>query len=81
MTAILELFRAGGIVYLRQPDDGSGYIYEPVTPAINSAVNSLMREYREQPTSVIRFISANAIRRVRTGAARAFFETLIPRQK
>ncbi len=81
MAEILELFRGSGIVRLQSADAGSGYVYDPVSPALDAAVSSLVREYREQPTAVIRFMSANAIRRLRTGAARAFCDALIPRRK
>ncbi len=56
------------------------YLYAPATPELDGAVRALARLYVEQPLSIIKVMSENAIQRVRTGAARAFADAFILRK-
>ncbi len=46
-------------------------------PRWKRRVATLVRVYREQPTTVIKLISANAVQRLRKGALRAFADAVI----
>jgi hypothetical protein len=70
----LRSLQASGLVRATSTAAGSSYVYAPRTPALDAAVETLVRIYREQPTAVIKFIGANAIQRVRKGALRTFAE-------
>jgi hypothetical protein len=60
--------------------DPERYRYAPASPALDQAVGHLARLYIEQPIGVLKILTANAIRRVRTGALRAFAEAFILRK-
>ena len=54
-----------------QPDQ---FLYVPSAEA-REAIDQIVREYRENPVQVMRFMTANAIDRVRTAAVRTFAES------
>jgi hypothetical protein len=57
------------------------YRYAPASAQLDQAVTELARAYREQPITVIRVMSANSIRRMRVGAARAFADAFVIHKK
>jgi hypothetical protein len=77
----LRSLQARGLVRPTSPTSGSSYVYAPHTPALDSAMATVVRIYREQPTAVIKFFSANALQRVRKGALRAFIDVARPPRK
>jgi hypothetical protein len=77
----LNSLQAAGFIRATSAHSGQHYVYAPTTPALDAAVASLVQVYREQPTAVIKFMSANAVRRLRKGALRAFAEVVLRRRR
>jgi hypothetical protein len=55
------------------------FLYVPSAEA-RAAIEIVVREYRENPVQVMRLMTANAIERVKTAAARTFAESFRIRQ-
>jgi len=72
VTAALGALQAAGLVRAVTAESQPSYIYSPASPELDEAVTELARRYREHPITIIRILSANSIRRLRAGAARAF---------
>jgi DNA-binding MarR family transcriptional regulator len=79
-AAVRALESRGLLAGRRGSAHGSCYRYSPATPALDAAVRGLVRVYAEQPISIIKIMSENAIQRVRTGAVRAFADAFILRK-
>jgi hypothetical protein len=77
----LEALRLAGLVRCTPCNPKLEYGYAPVSAQLDEAVSELARAYREQPITVIRVMSANSIRRVRVGAARAFADAFVIQKK
>lgn len=78
-TALAEL-HTHGLVQARGRGAEPRYLYAPASPALEETIGHLARLYVEQPIAVLRILSANAIKRVRTGALRAFADAFILRK-
>ena len=78
-STLAEL-QAQGLAELRGRDPEPRYLYAPANPQLDQAVAHLARLYAEQPIAILKILSANAIRRVRTGALRAFADAFILRK-
>lgn len=77
----LSALRAAGLVQAVTTGSQPHYVYSPLAPQLDAAVGELARQYREQPIAVMRTLSTNSIRRMRTTAARAFAEAFGLRKK
>jgi hypothetical protein len=53
------------------------YGYYQADPATNVIVERVLQLYRDQPVQVMKFMSGNAIERVRTAALRAFSDAFV----
>jgi hypothetical protein len=77
-TAALSALRLSGVVKLR--GEWPRYEYAADTPAIDDAVNMLVAIHSTHRFEIIKLMSANAIRRMRTGALRAFADAFVLRK-
>ena len=80
-TEALDALRLAGLVQAGTNGSQLHYVYSPVSSHLDRAVSELARQYREQPIAIIRILSANSIRRMRTGAARAFADAFVIRKR
>ena len=76
--AALACLATRGILSASSADAGQ-FLYVPSSEA-REAVDRIVREYRENPVQVMGLMTANAIDRVRTAAARTFAESFRLRQ-
>ena len=79
IEALTALGSAGFVGSLTQ-DGRKGYAYRIHRAEVEATVARLARAYKDQPMSVIKLMSANAIERVRTAALRTFAEAFILRK-
>jgi hypothetical protein len=77
-AAALSALRLSGVVKLR--GEWPRYEYAADTPAIDDAVNMLVAIHSTHRFEIIKLMSANAIRRMRTGALRAFADAFVLRK-
>ncbi|MGH8138289.1 MAG: hypothetical protein ACREVV_08860 [Steroidobacteraceae bacterium] len=71
----LSALRLSGLVKLRE--DWPRYEYAADTQAMDDAVNALAAVYATHRFEIIKLMSANAIKRMRTGALRAFADAFL----
>ncbi|HEY7930345.1 MAG TPA: hypothetical protein VID71_10045 [Steroidobacteraceae bacterium] len=76
-TALAELAEHG--LLERRTGPPPSYRYAPVQTALAAAVDRLAQLYTEQRLEIIRQMSANAIERLRSSAARSFSEAFLLR--
>lgn len=79
-ASTLAELQARGLVRPQAAASEARYLYEAATPTLDAAVSRLARAHAEHPISIIKLMSANAIQRVRIGAARTFADAFILRK-
>ena len=77
----LQSLKDCGLAQTRARDPDAQHVYEPANPALDEAATALVRAYRDHPIAVIRFMSANAIERLRRSAMRAFSDAFVSRNR
>lgn len=70
----------GELVHKRTAAGAAEYQYAPGNPALRDAVELLAQEYRRNLTGIVRLITANAIERMHSQAARMFAEAFVVRR-
>lgn len=73
----LSALQQGGLVVGRTELAPIAYAYAPVSLGLEETVSRLAAAYSERPLPIIRLMSSNAIRRVRTGSMRALAESFV----
>ncbi len=69
---------AHGLV--RRQGDGPRCAFAPSSEALDEAVTALARSYTSQRLEIVRLMSANAIKRMRTDTLRAFADAFVLRR-
>ena len=80
MTEALDALCRADLVEAALETSELRYAYSSSSSPLDEAVSELSRQYRDHPLAVMRIMSANSIRRVRTKAAHTFTEALVLRR-
>lgn len=76
----LDDLRHAGLVDEVREGRRIGYTYWPATPALAQCAEHFVAVYEANPVDIIQLMSANALDRVRSSAARAFADAFVLRR-
>jgi hypothetical protein len=71
---VLARLRQRGLLEGRDEPPPASYRYQPRDAELELAIDDLARRYRDDPTGVMKLMTANAVERVRSQAARTLIQ-------